>query len=51
MIIHNQNFAELAHFITVFYTQELSTFFSDTGILVLHLFSLGLLKSLLLQLI
>ena len=37
-IIHNQNVAELAHCIIVFYTQELDTCFVDTGILVWHLF-------------
>ena len=39
--IHNQTVAELAHYIKVFYTQELSTCFGNTGILVWHLFSLG----------
>ena len=37
--IHNQNVAELAHCIIVFYTQELGTCFGDIGILVWHLFS------------
>ena len=32
--IHNQNVAELAHYIIVFYTQKSGTRFSDTGILV-----------------
>ena len=32
--IHNQNVAELVHYIIVFYTQESGTCFSDTGILV-----------------
>ena len=32
--IHNQNVAELAHYIIVFYTQELGTCFGDAGILV-----------------
>ena len=32
--IHNKNVAELAHYIIVFYTQELGTCFGDTGILV-----------------
>ena len=32
--IHNQNVAELAHYIIVFYTQELGTCFGNTGILV-----------------
>ena len=32
--IYNQNVAELAHYIKVFYTQELGTYFGDTGILV-----------------
>ena len=32
--IHNQNMAELAHFMIVLYTQELSTCFGDTRILV-----------------
>ena len=35
--IHNQNVAELAHYIIVFYTQGLGTCFGDTGILVEHL--------------
>ena len=44
--IHDRNGAELAHCIIVFYTQELGgTCFVDTGILVWHLFSLGLLES------
>ena len=49
--IHNQNATELAHYIMVFYKQELGTCFGDTGILVWHLFSLGLLKPSLLYLI
>ena len=32
--IHNQNVAELAHYIVVFYTQQLGNYFGDTGILV-----------------
>ena len=32
--IHNQNEAELVHYIIVFYTQGLGTCFGDTGILV-----------------
>ena len=32
--IHNQNVAELAHYIILFYTQELGICFSDTGISV-----------------
>ena len=32
--IHNQNVAELAHYIIVFYTQESGTCFGDTGVLV-----------------
>ena len=32
--IHNQNVAELVHYIIVFYTQELGTCFGDTRILV-----------------
>ena len=32
--IHNQNVAELSHYIIVFYTQRLSTCFADTEILV-----------------
>ena len=32
--IHNQNVAELAHYIIVFYTQELGTCLADAGILV-----------------
>ena len=32
--IHNQNLAELAHYIIVFYTQWLGTRFGGTGILV-----------------
>ena len=32
--IHNQNVVELAHYIIVFYIQELGTCFGDTGILV-----------------
>ena len=35
--IHNQNVAEIAHYIIVFYTQGLGTCFGDTGILVKHL--------------
>ena len=31
---HNQNVAELAHYIIVFYTEELGTCFGHTGILV-----------------
>ena len=31
---HNQNVAELVHYIIVVYTQELGTCFGDTGILV-----------------
>ena len=31
---HNQNVAESAHYITVFYTQESGTCFGDIGILV-----------------
>ena len=49
--IHNQNKAKLAHCIIVFSTQELRTCFGDTGILVYHLFFLGLLKPSLLHLI
>ena len=48
---HNQNVTELAHYIIVFYTQGLGTCFSDKGILVCHLFSLGLLKPSVLHLI
>ena len=40
--ILNRKAAKLAHYIIVFYTQELGTYFVDTGILVWHLFSLGL---------
>ena len=38
--IHNQNLAELAHYIIliVYYTQGLGTCFGDTGILAQHLF-------------
>ena len=36
--IHNQNAAELDHYIMVFYRQESRTCFGDTGILVQHLF-------------
>ena len=36
--IHNQNVAELAHYIIVCYTQGLGTCFGDTGILVLVFF-------------
>ena len=36
--IHNQNVAELAHYIIVFYTQGLGTCLGRTGILVYHLF-------------
>ena len=43
--IHNQNVAELVHHAGV------GTCFEDTGIFVWHLFSLGLLKTLLLHLI
>ena len=50
-LLHNQSVSELAHCVMVFYTQELGTCFGDTGILVWHLFSLGLLKPLLLHLI
>ena len=32
--IHNQNVAELAHYIIAFYTHELANCFGDTGILV-----------------
>ena len=32
--IHNQNMAELAHYIIVFYTQRLGICFGNTGILV-----------------
>ena len=32
--IHNQNVAELTHYIIVFYMQESGTSFGDTGILV-----------------
>ena len=32
--IHNQNVAELAQYIIVFYTQESGTCFCDTGIVV-----------------
>ena len=32
--IYNQNVAELAHYIIVFYTQGLGTCFGNTGILV-----------------
>ena len=32
--IHNQNVAELAHYIMVFYTHESGTCFDDTGNLV-----------------
>ena len=49
--IYNRNEAELAHCTIVFYIQKLGTNFFDTGILVWHLFSLGLLKLLLLYLI
>ena len=42
--IYNQNVAELEHCIIVFYKQELGTCFGNTGTLVWHLFSLGLLK-------
>ena len=49
--IHNQNVAELAHCIIVFYTQELGACFVDTGILVWNLFSIGLLKPSLLRII
>ena len=38
--IHNQNLAELAHYIIliVYYRQGLGTCFGDTGILAQHLF-------------
>ena len=36
--IHNQNVAELVHYIIVFCTQGLGTCFGDTEILVWHLF-------------
>ena len=36
--IHNQNVAELVHYIIIFCTQGLGTYFGDTGILVWHLF-------------
>ena len=49
--IHNQNVAGLVHHIIVSYTRELVTSFGDTGTLVWHLFSLGLLKPSLLHLI
>ena len=49
--IHNQNVAELAHCIIVYYIQELGTCFGDRRILVWNLFSLGLLKPSLLHLI
>ena len=49
--ILNQIVAELAHCVIVFYTQELGTCLDDTGILLWHLFSLGVLKAPLLQLI
>ena len=32
--IHNENVAELAHYMIVFYTQGLGTCFGDTGVLV-----------------
>ena len=32
--IPNQNVAELAHYLIVFYTQKLGTYFGNTGILV-----------------
>ena len=32
--IHDENVGELAHYIKVFYTQELGTCFGDTGNLV-----------------
>ena len=32
--IHNQNVADLAHYLIVFFTQGLGTCFGDTGILV-----------------
>ena len=38
--IHNQNGAELPHYIIAFYTQELGICFGDTGILVQQLFFL-----------
>ena len=40
--IHNRKAAKLAHYIIVFYAQELGSNFVHTGILVWHLFSLGL---------
>ena len=49
--IHNQNMAELAHCIMIFYTQGFVTCFCDTKILVLHWISLGLSKPSLLHLI
>ena len=49
--IHNQNVTELAHYVIVLYTQGLGTCFGDTGILVYHLFFLGLLMPSLLHLI
>ena len=36
--IHNQNRAEIAHYIIVFYMQGLGTCYGNTGILVSHLF-------------
>ena len=48
--IHNQNVAELAHYIIVFYTQELDTCSGDTGILIWHLLYLDLLRQSLLHL-
>ena len=35
--MHDQNVAELVHYIILFYTQGLGTCFGDTGILVKHL--------------
>ena len=49
--IHNRNVAELARYIIVLYTQDLGTCFVDTRILVLHVFSLGLLTPSFLRLI
>ena len=49
--IYNQNVAELAHCIIVFYTQELGTCLGDIGVLVWHLFFCAILKPLLLHLI
>ena len=49
--IHNQNVAKLVHCIIAIYTQKLATCFGDTGILIWHLFSLGVLKPSLFHLI